>query len=231
MQALILAGGEGSRLAASGVTTPKALVEVDGEPQLARLMAACRRAGAPRVTVALRADLQDGVRRIAEAQGATILPVRTESSLHTLAVGAAAMRDGPLFCVLVDTVVPEADWLRAHAEARTRLHTADMVVAVTPYVHDESPLWVRADHEGQVLAFGERGPTPLVTGGMYWLSQHARLQAARAVTAGVSRLRNFLTRLAESRAVVTTVTIPRIIDIDTATDLAEAIVLLEASRA
>ena len=38
MQGLILAGGRGSRLAADGVDTPKALVEVGGRPQVVNLI-------------------------------------------------------------------------------------------------------------------------------------------------------------------------------------------------
>jgi len=38
MQGLILAGGEGSRLVADGVDTPKALVEVAGRPQILNLI-------------------------------------------------------------------------------------------------------------------------------------------------------------------------------------------------
>ena len=39
MHGLVLAGGEGSRLAADGVAAPKALVPVGGRPQLLRLVA------------------------------------------------------------------------------------------------------------------------------------------------------------------------------------------------
>ena len=38
MQGLILAGGRGSRLAADGIETPKALVEVAGRPQIVNLI-------------------------------------------------------------------------------------------------------------------------------------------------------------------------------------------------
>lgn len=230
MQALILAGGEGSRLAASGITVPKAMVPVRGEPQLVRLIRQCRLAGYDQITCAVRTDLEPELSSTVSMNGARLLAVRTESSLHTLAAGLASLPDVPVFCVLVDTVVPDIDWVAAHTTARARLVAADAVVAVTSYVNDEKPLWVDAGPSGRVTAFGRRGASDSVTGGMYWLAPSARRSAHRAVADGVQRLRGFLARLVEQDGRVMTVTIPKIIDIDTATDLEEAIALLEASH-
>ena len=139
------------------------------------------------------------------------------------------MPAGPVFCVLVDTVLPEADWVTAHHQAGLALESADAVVAVTPYVNDEKPLWVDAADDGVVAAFGRRGAVDSVTGGLYWLGPRARTAAAVAVNEGTQRLRGFLTGFVASGARVHTVTIPKIIDIDTAADLAEAVALLEVS--
>src|ERR1019366_2983139 len=62
MHGLVLAGGEGSRLGAPGVTVPRALVQIGGRAQVARMVAACRRVGCEMVTCAVREDLAPAVR-------------------------------------------------------------------------------------------------------------------------------------------------------------------------
>ena len=54
MHALILAGGEGSRLRADGVTVPKPFVEIGGRPLLFRLVETLRALGCESITAAVR---------------------------------------------------------------------------------------------------------------------------------------------------------------------------------
>src|SRR5438552_1037402 len=54
MRGLILAGGRGSRLAADGVETPKALVEVSGRPQLVNLIETFAGLGCDSITCMVR---------------------------------------------------------------------------------------------------------------------------------------------------------------------------------
>ena len=54
MRGLILAGGRGSRLAADGVETPKALVEVAGRPQLVNLIETFAGLGCDSITCMVR---------------------------------------------------------------------------------------------------------------------------------------------------------------------------------
>src|SRR5262245_4468982 len=130
MHGLILAGGRGSRLAADGVDTPKALVEVAGRPQLISLIETFARLGCESITAMVR----DGV-TVAAAAPAVIRSCRTPSSLHTLAAGLTSMPPGNVFCAMVDTVMPPADWRRVHASVTEQLAAgAVAVLAVTPFV-------------------------------------------------------------------------------------------------
>src|SRR4029077_7073141 len=54
MHSLILAGGEGSRLAARRIAEPKALVPIGGVPQLLRLARVLERVGAESITCLVR---------------------------------------------------------------------------------------------------------------------------------------------------------------------------------
>lgn len=226
MHGLILAGGDGSRLLASGVTEPKALVTIAGSPQVVRMVAACRRVGCETVTCAVREDLVDAVRDAVADRSVRIVALRTPTSLHTLEMGLRAVPAGEVLCTLVDSVMPASDWDAAHQAAVTALRSAAAVVAVTPFVDDASPLWADVAADGMVRAFGRRGSTDLVTGGVYWLDNRARAAATAAVASGVQRLRGFLAQLIEDGLTVRAVEVRKIVDVDTSADLDAALALI-----
>ena len=220
MHGLILAGGRGSRLAADGVETPKPLVEVAGRPQIVGLIDTFADVGCASITCMVR----DGV--TVESPGpAVVRSCRTPSSLHTLVAGLATMPPGDVFCAMVDTVMPLADWRRVYASVTLRLaEGAAAVLAVTPFVDDELPLYVSRDVAGFATAILDTPPASaplLVTGGVYGFSPVARRLAGVAV-ASLHRMRAFLRLLVELKAPVATVEVPRIIDLDHKRDLEAA---------
>jgi choline kinase len=227
MPALVLAGGEGSRLAAAGV--PKPLVELGGEPLVVRLVEELTAIGCPRVTCMVRDVFADAVRerlRVAGVAGVEVdvRPCSTSSSLHTLALGLDAVEEGPVFCVMVDTLMPRDDWRRVHAAAREGLDGgAAAVLAITPFIDDEAPLYVGVDPAGRVMGLGESPQGPArVTGGAYGFASSMRRAAHDAVRAGQSRLRVFLRSLVAQGLRVTSVEVARIVDLDRPHDLAVA---------
>ena len=62
------------------------------------------------------------------------------------------------------------------------------MLAVTPLVADEKPLWVDVDDDGRVTALGERSGS-LVTAGMYLVPGHVRRTPPPV---GLGRLRDYL---------------------------------------
>ena len=224
MHALILAGGEGSRLAASGVTVPKALVPVGGVPQLLRLARVLERAGAESLTCLVRRGVS--LDPVAAELARLHLPLRvhdclTPSSLHTLVEGLALIPPGEVFCTMVDTVMPVADWRRAWAEAHVLLRAgADAALVVTPFVDDERPLYVVRDAAGRVTRVTDAPvPIPLITGGIYAFGPRAREAAAATLAAGHERMRAFLRLLVEKGHEVRAVEVRQIIDLDHRRDL------------
>src|SRR2546430_10578058 len=70
---------------------------------------------------------------------------------------------------------------------------AEMVLAVTPYVDDESPVYVIRGGGDDVQAVSDEPVhPPCVTGGVYGLSPRIRSAAAEAVSAGGHRMRGVL---------------------------------------
>jgi NDP-sugar pyrophosphorylase family protein len=235
MHALILAGGEGSRLRADGVATPKAFVEIGGRPLILRLLETMRRLGCESVTAAIRRSALDQAGPYLGAgdrEGLRIVPCVTTSSLHTLARGIEAVPPGPLLCTMVDTVMREDDWQRVFTESNRWLRDgADACVAVTPHVDDERPLWVARRGSGVVTAFRSDPISPaVVTGGVYFLSSGIRNLVPRVLSLGVARMRGFLSWLVEHGYEVATVEVERIVDLDRGRDLAAATTWLGGAR-
>jgi len=243
MHGLILAGGRGSRLAADGVETPKALVEIAGRPQIVHLAELFAALGCETVTCMVR----DGIPTDWSARAGpnvTVKTCHTPSSLHTLVAGLAVVPPGPVFCAMVDTVMPPADWTRLYQAVTQRLATGSLaVLAVTPFVDDELPLYVARDAAGFATEIADRAPPPappspapgapaggpVVTGGVYGFSPVARRLAGVAV-ASLHRMRAFLKLLVELKVSVATVEIPRIIDLDHKRDLVAAESWLAAAK-
>lgn len=236
MHGLILAGGEGSRMRNDGIEVPKPLVKVGGRPQISQLVDTLWALGCASVTCLLRdtmPEVEEVLRRDPGGRAATLRWCRTPSSLHTLAEGLRAIPPGPVFCSMTDTVMQPADWRRFYAETRRQLDAGKhAVLAVTPYVDDERPLYVKRDGEGRAIRIGSRSTTPpCVTGGAYGWSPGIRPDVEAACRDGVSRLRAFLQRIVARGRHIGTVEIDRIIDLDGRRDLEQAAAFLAHSSA
>jgi NDP-sugar pyrophosphorylase family protein len=224
MHGLILAGGEGARLATGGIHSPKPVVEIAGEPQILRLIATFEELGCETITCMVRdafPEVLEMLRRTPTARPMNVVACHTPSSLHTLVKGFHAAPTGNVFCSAVDSVMRERDWRDVYRGAARHLASAaDAVLAVTPYVDDETPLWVERGDGGFVRRLHSRPvEPPCVTGGVYAFSPRARDEAIAAERDGLHRMRAFLTRLVERGACVATVDVPRIIDVDRERDL------------
>jgi NDP-sugar pyrophosphorylase family protein len=226
MHGLILAGGRGSRLAAEGVATPKALVEIAGRPQIVHLVETFTRLGVETITCMVREGIPTDWPAGNRGAPVTVKSCRTPSSLHTLALGLAIVPPGPVLCAMVDTVMPAPDWRRVYQAVTEHLETGSLaVLAVTPFIEDELPVYVTRDAAGFATAIADAAPPGggplLVTGGVYGFSPAARRLAGVAV-ASLHRMRAFLKLLVELKTRVATVEVPRIIDLDHKRDLEAA---------
>jgi hypothetical protein len=189
-----------------------------------RLLATLAGLGCETLTCMVRADFPAVFRLLEEQAFGPPLQVRscrTPSSMHTLAEGLQAVPPGAVFCTMVDSFMPAADWHDVYAAtARGLAEGADAMLAVTPFVDDESPLYVNIDGAGLVRALSDEPQVPAqVTGGVYGFSTGARQAAAEAVGRGVQRMRGFLKWLVARGSRVGTIVVPRIIDIDHHSDL------------
>jgi NDP-sugar pyrophosphorylase family protein len=229
---LVLAGGEGSRLA-TGSGPSKPMVEVAGAPQIVRQVRLLSGLGVGSVTCMVRDTFPEaGTAVMAETW---LVPVsvhlnHTPSSLHTLAEGLERVPAGPVFAAMVDTVMGPDDWRRSFGACAAALEQgAAAALVVTPFVDDEKALYVSVGGReggragGRIDAIGDAPYDPLlVTGGVYAFAASVRPLAAQAVAEGMHKMRAFLGRLVERGLEVRSVTVGKIIDLDRPADLALA---------
>lgn len=233
MHGLVLAGGEGSRLRGGGIAVPKALVRVAGRQQIVRVIESLIAVGCETVTCVVRSGLPEveiTVNAVESPVPVQAVVGEPPTSLHSLAIGLDTVPSGPVFCSMVDTVMRSADWRHvADASATAITGGADVALAVTTFVDDESPLWAETDEAMHVVGLRNAPPARYVTGGLYAFADDVRPLARRAVERGVVRMRGFLQSLIADGRRMVAIDVPRIVDVDRPADLDAANAWLRAS--
>lgn len=237
MKYAIIAAGEGSRLAQEGISRPKPLVELNGEPMIERLMRIFHQNGAEEIVVIvnrLHPETEAFVKELSEKHAdwnITIEVQTTPSSMHSFAVLAPHLADDPFCLTTVDTIFREEDF-EAYIKAfhRALQEGYDGCMAVTDFVDDEKPLYVGTDDEMNVDGFYDTYEPRLkfISGGIYALTPKAIETLHVCMKEGRSRMRNFQRALIEDGQRLKAYLFPKILDVDHAADIAKAEVFLKS---
>ncbi|MBI4245969.1 MAG: hypothetical protein HY614_02150 [Candidatus Rokubacteria bacterium] len=150
----------------------------------------------------------------------------TRSSLESFVEVATDLGAGRVLISTVDAWCRPDDFV-GFVEAARRRPPGATVLAVTPFVADEHPLWVRLDARGRVTRVGGTSGD-MVTAGIYLVSERVRMTAPPA---GLERLREFLAWLGDQGEPLYGEVIPTVVDVDRAEDVAVAEALANAVRA
>ena len=224
----IIAAGAGSRLRADGWRVSKPLVEVAGLPLIGAVLRNFRAAGITSITIIVNQDEQDCVEWVAGRYpdlDIDFIVKTTASSLESFREVTARGPEGPMLVSTVDAWCAAADFARFARQAAARPDEAT-VLAVTPLVADEKPLWVTLGPDGRVEAIGEPGGR-LVTAGVYRVSARARRVAAAPP---LGRLREYLGWLCRSGEPLYGEIIETVVDVDRGLDVAAAETLAREGR-
>jgi NDP-sugar pyrophosphorylase family protein len=138
----------------------------------------------------------------------------TRSSLESFREILAHSTAERILISTVDAWCPDAEFTR-FVQAAARLEPEATVLAVTPLVADERPLWVRLDARGRVVQLGGASGD-LVTAGIYLVSRRI---AGLGAPDDLDRLRDFLTWLVERGEPLYGVVIPTVVDVDRPEDI------------
>ena len=211
MDYAIIAAGEGSRLVEEGVTTPKPLVRLLGEPMIDRLMGLFLRHGATSISVIVNeemTDVQHHMEQLALPVPLNLVVRSTPSSMHSFHALRPFLTSNTCCLTTVDTVFREEPFA-AYIDAFERSPLLDGMMAVTAYVDDEAPLYVRTDSAGMIR-------------GLYCLRRSALDVLDQAMEQGVSRMRNYQRMLVSEGLRLRAYAFDKILDIDHAADIAKA---------
>lgn len=222
----IIAAGLGSRLRSDGFAVAKPLVPVAGVPLIGGVIENFLAAGIRALRVIVNEDERDCVRWVGQRfPGLDVdwIIRTTASSLESFAAVTSARAGGRMLVSTVDAWCRPADFVR-FARAAGRRPADASVLAVTPLVADEKPLWVDLDETQRVTALGGHSGR-LVTAGLYLISGLVRETPAPA---GLGRLRDYLTWLWGRGEPLYGEVIETVVDVDRAEDVALAEALARA---
>jgi len=229
-QGAIIAAGEGSRLRRDGFAMPKPLVPVAGIPLVEHVIGHFLAAGIDTLAVIFNENEKDCVDFVRSRFGNLDLRLvikTTASSLESFGEVAALLGEGRALVSTVDAFCSRPAFLDFYRGALLRPEAAS-VLAVTPFVADEKPLWVDMDPSGRISALGGPSGTQ-VTAGMYLISDRVRVLAPEMARSGtLGRLREFLGWLHRQGEPLYGESIPTVVDVDRAEDVALAEALVAA---
>lgn len=227
MNYAIIAAGEGSRLAQEGVAKPKPLVELCGEPMIGRLINLFTRCNAESISVIVNEQMTE-VREYLEALKLEVpfqLVVKsTPSSMHSFYELSCVMKPGRFCLTTVDTIFREEDF-RKYIQTMEADLECDGMMAVTPYIDDEKPLYVQTDGDLNITAFRDEmyEGAKYISGGIYALNEKAIAVLENCMASGVSRMRNFQRALVDAGLKLKAYPIEKILDVDHAEDIKKAV--------
>ena len=226
MHYAIIAAGEGSRLAQEGVEKPKPLVEINGEPMIGRLVNIFCRCNAESISVIVNEqmrDVQAFVKALNPSVPLNMVVKSTPSSMHSFYELSRVMPSGKFCLTTVDTIFRETDF-RGYIEAMEKSEGCDGMMAVTPFIDDEKPLYVETDGGLSITAFSDtrNEGVKYISGGIYALGERAVKVLERCMADGVSRMRNYQRALIAGGLHLKAYPIGKILDVDHAGDIAKA---------
>lgn len=233
MKYAVIAAGEGSRLAAEGIESPKPLVKVDGEMLIDRLIRIFMDNDAEEIVVICN-DLTTLVsRHLLDLQQNGLkgrpIPLRfvvksTPSSMHSFFEISRYLNDGPFCLTTVDTIFRPEEF-KAYIDA-FRQQADDGVeglMGVTDYIDDEKPLYVEVDDNSRITAFLDKSDEcKYISGGIYGLTQRAITTLQACIDRGESRMRNFQRALIADGLKLKAYPFTKVLDIDHASDIEKA---------
>ncbi len=224
MRAGIIAAGHGERLRRAGITTPKPLVAIGGEPLIARAIATVRSAGATSVACIVNAET-DQVRRFLEETdfGVPVHVVQrtTASSAESFLALRPLLDAEPFLLSTVDAVVAPAAVAALVRAAAACPHAAG-VLGVTTVVDDERPLWAELATDGRIVTLGDAARGRHVTAGVYFLKPVVYALADACGAGSWSAFRRILGALLEHGHVLYGYDVGPSVDVDRPEDVAAA---------
>lgn len=169
----------GSRFSKEGVATPKPMVEIMGEPMIGRLIRILSKCGAESINVAANPRMEGFIPYLESLQQQypylSIRPIITDNSYNSLKAGTDGL-EGKFVAMTVDAIFPIEEF-KSYVDKVASMQDDEVLMGLTRYVDDESPLYARINEQGEVIDY-RYGGSPfeegtIVSAGLYGLSSDA----------------------------------------------------------
>ena len=229
MKYAIIAAGEGSRLAAEGITVPKPLVEVNGEHLIDRLIRIFMQNDAEEIVVICNDMTTLVASHLVQLQRDVLkgrpVPLRfvvksTPSSMHSFFEISKFLSEGPFVMTTVDTIFREDEFADFVASFR---QSGVQTFPVTDFIDDEKPLYVGTDEAMNITGFfDENNNYRYISAGIYGLLPAALDTLRGCMERGESRMRNFQRALITDGLKIKAFPLSKVLDIDHAGDILKA---------
>lgn len=186
MKYVILAAGLGSRFAKNGEKKPKPLVEIEGQPMIGRLIDILMKNGGEQINIVANSRMPELVEYLEslKAQGLPLVvrPIISDNSYYSLSQAAEGIT-GRFIAMTVDTIFPNNEFAE-YVSQSDKLDDNQVLMGLTRFVDDESPLYARMGSNGQVIDYRYGGEPfaegTIVSAGLYALNDNAmNIVAAR----------------------------------------------------
>lgn len=228
----MIAAGQGSRLASEGIQAPKPLVEVGGVPLLSRLFRIFLDNDAESICIIINkemSEVHDFLKQQHLPVPLDVVVKSTPDSFHSFYELTPYLQGAGKFCLTtVDPIFREEEFAQ-YIRAFGKDEREDALMAVTDYIDDERPLYVKTDGDLRITGYASDSYEGFryISGGIYCMNQRALSLLPQAMDAGVSRMRGFQQYLVDAGLKMQAYPFSKIIDIDHAADIGKAELFLE----
>ncbi len=241
MKFAVIAAGEGQRMLKAGITVSKPMVILQEEPLLGRLLRIFSTYHPTEIIVVCRESHSDVIDYLEKCRregiDGKVIPLRmvtatTPSSMHSLETISCFLSDEPFLLTTVDTVFRETEFSSFVSSLENDLCEYDGCFAVTGFVDDEKPLFVKTDVSGMITGFYDDNEVACeyVSGGIYAMRPECLAVLRQCVSRGEMRLRNFQRALLRSGKRIKAYPFRKIVDVDHPSDLLSAMRFIEKEQ-
>lgn len=226
MRAAILAAGVGTRLKDYLRGTPKPLVRIGGIPLIQRVIDQLTEAGIDDIIVISR-RAHSTVHRFLNQQvsGASVRLVikDTRAGFFSLMALERYLSDASFLLCATDSIWGKGSVCQFTGYARSNADI-DLIVGVSDFIHDIKPVYVVADTQGNVNAFGrDVAPTKYVSAGLYYCSPKIFQERYRARKHNIQHLSDFFSFLIGNIGYkAKSFYLGKVVDVDDENDIKEA---------
>ena len=240
----LIAAGQGSRLVADGITTPKPLIQVGGETLLGRLLRIFCENGAESISVIINEEMREVYDYLIKIKlpvqlnlvvkstpdsfcsFCELMPFLQENKVDAgVEYGKDGEDSGGKFCLTTIDPIFHEDEFERYIRQFKEDDSIDALMGVTDYIDDEKPLYVKTDPETlQITGYANVAyeGCRFISAGIYCMNQQALALLPEAQEAGVKRMRGFQQYLVDAGLQVQAYPFGKVIDIDHATDVIAA---------